>query len=209
APQSAPAHYREMLRLVQAAAVEGAGVGLVVRGSVAPGTLGVQVETRALANAPEGVELALVLFEHGVVVAGRTEPYVARFALDPVRVSVPGNASQQLRLDPAWDLDRVGVVALALVDGRVVQSATWLPRQDAPTVQLVRAPLVEHVTASWCSPCGPADEALILLATQRGPAGPLPALGEGSYLRAPTGWLWAGLALGAAGAVALARGGRP
>jgi len=203
-PESAPAHYREMLRLVQAAEAEGAPLALVVDGRAAPGSLSLRVEARPQGAAPPAeVAVSLVLFEHGVVVAGRAHPYVARFALAPETLAVPGNASFDVRLDPSWSLDRVGVVAIAARDGRVVQSATWLPRQDAPTVQQAKAALVEHVTATWCSPCAPADDAFVLLATQRGAAGALPSDGHASYLRAPTGWLWAGLALGALAAVAL------
>lgn len=205
APESAPAHYREMLRLVQIAEAEGAPVGLVLDGDVAPGGLAVRVEILPQTAAPASVELSLVVFEHDVRVAGRGEPYVARFALAPTNASVPGNVSLDVRLDPAWSVDRLGVVAIARVDGRVVQSATWLPRQDAPTEQIAKAPLVELVTASWCSPCRPAGEAFLLLATQRGAAGPLASEGHAGYLRPPSAWLWVGFALGAFGAIALAR----
>lgn len=209
APESAPAHYREMLRLVQAAEVEGTTVALRVDGTVAPGTLTVRVEARPLPERPPAaIDLELVVFEHGVVVAGRAEPYVARFSLAPENVTLPGNATQQVRLDAAWDVDRLGVVAIARAEGRVLQSAAWLPRQDAPTEQAQKAALVEHVTASWCEACRAADDAFLLLATQRGPAGALPAAGDASYLRPATPWLWGGLALGLAGAIVAARGRR-
>lgn len=210
APESAPAHYREMVRVVQQAEAEGTRVGAVLVGAVEPGALAMRLELRALSpGAPSRVEAAFVVFEHGVDVAGRAEPYVARFAAASTNATVPGNLSMEIRVDPAWSVDRLGVVAVLRAEERVVQSATWLPRQDAPTQQLSKAPLVEHVTASWCEPCRPSDEAFLLLATQRGAAGPLEAGGaRAGYLRAPDGWLWMGLGLGALGAVALARGGR-
>lgn len=196
-PESAPAHYREMLRLVQAAEAAGAPVTLEVSGGVAPGTMEVRVVATPTRTVLGEVELALVVFEHGVEVAGRAHPYVARFALEPAPLSLPGNATFDVRLDRAWNLDRLGVVVLVRNASGVLQSATWMPRQaDAVTHQVAKAPLVEHVTASWCAPCAPADEAFLLLATQRGAAGPLAGSAEASYLRAPTGWLWAGLAAG-------------
>lgn len=205
-PESAPAQYREMLRLVQIAEAEGAPVRLAVDGSVAPGKLTLEVDASpGDGDPPANVTLSAVVFEHGVDVGGRAEPYVARFALAPEPIDLPGHIAFDVRLDPAWDLDRLGVVAIASADGRVLQSATWLPRQNGPTVQEAKAPLVETVTASWCAPCAPVDEAFLLLATQRGAAGPLASAGHDGYLRAPTGWLWAGLALGTLAAFALVR----
>lgn len=205
-PESAPAHYREMLRLVQAAEAEGAPLAITIDGEVAPSSIEVRVFTArgpVLETSASAVELELVVFEQGVIVAGRAHPYVARFALEPVTVAVPGNATLDVRLDPSWSVDRIGVVAIARNASGVLQSATWMPRQDLPTQQVAKAPLVEHVTASWCAPCTPADEAFLLLATQRGAAGPLPGEGHPSYLRAPSMWLWAGLAAGAVAAILL------
>lgn len=202
-PESAPAHYREMLRLVQRAEVEAGGVALRVDGKVASASIALDVQVSSDDATIDNASLALVVFEHGVVVAGMAHPYVARFALTPKPVAVPGNASFDVRIDPAWNVDKLGVVVVAERDGRILQSATWLPRQHGPTEQTARAPLVEHVTASWCTPCKPADDALLLLATQRGAAGPLSLEGHAGYLRAPSGWLWAGLALGAIVAIAL------
>ena len=203
-PENAAAHYREMLRLVQAAEAEGSPVTLVVDGDVAPGELRVEVNvslrpTWSFRNA----SLALVVFEHGVVVAGRAHPYVARFALAPEPIRGSGVVAFSTVLDPAWDVDALGVVAIAKHDEEVVQSATWLPRQLGPTIQAAKAPLVELVTASWCTPCVPAEEGFLLLATQRGAAGPLEAPGGASYLRPPSALLWLGLAAGAAAAVVL------
>lgn len=206
-PESAPAHYREMLRLVQRAEAEGAPVALTMDGGlVGPAALEVRVSSGhgpVIEASPAQVRLSLVVFEHGVVVAGRPHPYVARFALDPFDLAVPGDATTEVRLDASWEIDRLGVVAIAHNETGVLQSATWLVRQELPSQQIAKAPLVEHVTASWCTPCTAADEALLLLATQRGAAGPLGGDGHAGYLRAPSGWLWAGAALGAVAAIAL------
>lgn len=194
-PESALAHYRELSRLVQSREAGGAPLTLTLSGALLPGAMEARVSPDADAN------VTLVLFEH------KTSPYAARFVLAPVFVAANATSTQTLRLDPAWQPDRLGIVAIAERDGQV-QTATWWARSDAPVVQRGKSVLVEHVTASWCDPCAPMDEALALLATQRGVAGPLDAVEPPSYLRAPDASLYAGLALGGALAVALLRGRR-
>lgn len=191
-PESALAHYRELSRLVQSRETTGAPLTLTLSGALVPGALEARVSPSEDAN------VTLVVFEHA------TSPYAARFVLAPVRVAANETSTHTIRLDPAWRADRLGVVAIAERGGEI-QSATWWARSDAPVVQRGKSVLVEHVTASWCDPCAPVDEALALLATQRGVAGPLPTGGAPSYLRAPDWSLYAGLAVGLAAAVALAR----
>lgn len=204
APESALAHYREFQRAMARRESEPAGARITLTGELAPSALRVEAD---VSDGP--ATLTLVVFEHGVPLAGRPQPYVARFVARPLEVPPGGGrVASQLHLDPAWDPERIGVVAIASEGTRVLQSATWTPRLDAPTIQTRRAVLVEHVTASWCDPCRPADEAFALLATQRGAAGALDA-GDVAYFRAPTPLFYAGLALGSLVALALARRSAP
>lgn len=199
APERALAHFREMQRLLLARESVPAALALTLAGELAPGTLRVE------ASVSRPAEVTFVLFEHGVPLAGRPQPYVARFVAEPVNVSSDASpAVARIALDPAWAPDRIGVVAIARVDGEVAQSATWTTRLDAPVVQTGRAVLIEHVTASWCDPCQPADAGLALLATQRGVAGPLDA-GDVRYFRAPEPIFYVGLSVGALAAIALLR----
>lgn len=206
APESAPAHFREFARLLAEREVGGAPLGLRIEGDAQVGALTMRVESLVLGDgAPTNVTLQLVVFEHGVDVGGRLHPYVARFASAPQALALPGVASTRLALDPSWSLDDLGVVAIASAEGEVLQSATWLVRQDAPTEQRAKSVLIEQVTASWCEPCTPAEEALALLSIQRGVAPALAARPEGSHLRAPDVLFYVGLAFGLVAALALVR----
>lgn len=192
APESALAHYREISRLVQEREAQGAPLALTLGGTVGPGVLVIDV------LASRDAHVSLVVFEHAF------SAYAARFVLEPTQAQANVTTRQEARLDPSWNVERLGVVAIAQRDGET-QSATWLVSADAPTVQTRKSVLVEHVTANWCDPCGPVDEALALLATQRGVAGPLASVGAPSYLRAPEWPLLAGLVLGGGAALALLR----
>lgn len=189
APASAAAHYREIARIVQAREAEGAPLALTLGGALAPGALELRVTPSAAS------EVTLVVFEGA---------YVARLVLAPLALAADETARPRVALDPAWDAPRLGVVALArLEDGRT-QSATWLVRDDVPTVQARRAVLVESVLAPGCAPCAPVDDALALLAAQRGvvPAGEAEG---GQYLRAPDARLFLGAGLGGLLALVLLR----
>lgn len=195
APERALAHFRELQRLVSRAEATPAGAELTLSATARDGILSIALDSDRTAG------LSVVVFEHGVPLDGQPQPYVARYA------STTTNASELdlgVALDPTWDVGRLGVVAIAREGDTVLQSATWTASQGAPTVQRARSVLVEHVTASWCDPCAPADEAVALLATQRGAAGPLEA-GDVRYLRAPSWTLYAGLLLGAAAAILVLR----
>lgn len=200
APENALAHFREIQRLLQRREAEPAGANVTLRGELRPGVLAAHAE---VSRGP--LELTFVLFEHGVPVDGRQHPYVARFRTEPVAIPAEGaTRASEIRLDPAWGPERIGVAAILRDGDRVVQSATWTPRLDAPTEQTARAVLVEHVTATWCDHCRGADEAIALLATQRGVAGPLEP-GDVSYGRMPTPLFYAGAALGLVAAAWLLR----
>ena len=196
APESALAHYRELSRLVQAREAQGAPLSLTLTGTLATGILEIA------ASPSEAASVQLVVFEHA------RAPYAARFVLAPVALAANETTRQSVRLDPAWDAARLGVVAIAERQGET-QSATWLVGSTSATVQTRKSVLLEHVTASWCDPCRPVDEALALLAAQRGVAGALVTDEAPSYLRAPSWTLYAGLILGGAAAVALLRRRKP
>lgn len=200
-PESAPArseaHMREFQRILGIRETVPAPVELRVGGALAPGALEIEA---SLLGEPRAVRLELVVFEHDEA------PYAARFALSPLELTVPANLTERVRLDPSWTPDKLGVVAIVIDEkGEALQSATWLVRDDASSVQTTRAVLVEHVTASWCEPCRPVDAAVALLGEQRGAAGGVGRSGEIAYLRPPTWQLWLGLALGGAAGIALAR----
>ncbi|HUR68246.1 MAG TPA: hypothetical protein VM370_03300 [Candidatus Thermoplasmatota archaeon] len=195
APERALAHYREMQRRLLSRESAPPGVELRLDGALTGDALHVSVAASGPAT------LSVVVFEHGVDLAGRPRPYVARFAFEP---TTERTLASEVHLQRDWDPEKLGFVAIARNGSEVVQSATWTVAGDAPVVQTQKSVLVEHVTASWCDACGPADEAIALLATQRGVAGPL-AAGEVQYLRAPSWLLYAGLAMGALAAVAVLR----
>lgn len=195
APERALAHYREFQRLLLARESVPAGTTISLDATLDTNTL----EVRAFA--PESVNWTLVLFEQGAPRDGVPQPYVARYVTDAPDAR---EITRDFPLDAAWQHERLGVVAIARNGDEVLQSATWTLARATPTVQRERAVLVEHVTASWCDPCRPADEAFALLSSQRGMAGPLGS-GELQYFHAPGWQLYAGLALGGLVAFALLR----
>lgn len=205
APASAPAHYREFQRLVERREAGGAPIALAMEGEARPDALELTLEATALgAFEPGAVNVSFVLFEHGALAEGRPQPYVARAATAPQRLLVNGTLEQEIQLDPAWALDRIGVVAIAEAGDVVLQSVTWMPARGGFARSVDKTVLVEHVTATWCNACAPADDALGLLAAQRGVAGPLDA-GATHDARAPGVLFYVGLAIGGLASVALFR----
>lgn len=187
-PESVPAHFREMQRLLLAREREGAGATLVVHGTLRDGRLEITARVAEPRRPLENATFTATLVEDGVAHDGasgvRVHRHVARATLPAVPVAGDGEARWNLTLDPAWDASRASiVVALRAEGGEALQSARWGVGQDAPTVQRAKAVLVERVTASWCVPCGPSDEALALLAARAAPAS---AEGGLAYARAPT-----------------------
>lgn len=220
APESALAHFREYQRLLLLRERTGAPVALDLGGSLDGDLLRFDALVAPGASAP-GVPLSLafVVFENGVAAPTpdgvRAHPYVARVALPPQPLDLAGGRAAgngSVRLDPSWDPARVGVVAIVRATesderyaaGEVVQSAAWLARDPARVAPAEKVVLVERVTATWCGPCRPGDEALALLASQYG-ADALPAASGSGYLRAPTPLALAGLAAGLGVGVALLR----
>lgn len=199
APQSAPAHFREMQRILRARETAAAPLSLEIVAELREAEILVHVDASASAT------VELVLFEHGARLEGRPQPYVAR-AMQAARSADAGLAAS-FALDPSWEREHLGVVAIALDNGTIVQSVTWHASRPGAIAQRSKGVLIEHVTASGCLACGPADEAFALLADQNGAAGALDA-GPGSYFRAPGAGFYAGLLLGLA-AFALAVRRRP
>lgn len=195
APESAPAHYREMERRLSAR--ETMGTPRLFLTVVHEGDL-LLATVRGEGNGT--LNTSFVVFEHGATLGGVPQPYVARFST--ASSDLPANASRgaQIRVDPSWNEGRLGVVAIAREGEEIVQSATWIEGGDSTVRQLSKGVLVEHVTASWCTACRPADEAFALLSLQRGAGGPLES-GDATYFRAPSWRLYAGLVIG--GMVAL------
>lgn len=206
-PESALAHFREFQRLLLQRERTGAPLALTLGGRVEADTLRIEA-TVSQSDLP--LSLSFVLFENGVPAQTseglRAQPYVARVVLpaEPVDASAgPATVVREAALDPAWDLQRLGVVAIARAaeagerhaQGEVVQSAAWLVRSPAPTTQTDKAVLVERASATWCDPCRPGDEALTLLASQYGVDAPASTTPDG-YLRAPSAFAFAGLLAG-------------
>lgn len=184
-PESALAHFREMQRLLAARERTGSPLALTLGGALERDALRVEAQAP---YAPEGANVGFVVFEH--------QPPEGAYAARLVAAPAPLPAQASLPLDPLWDQQRLGVVAIVQdARGAALQSATWLV--GAPTTtQRTKAVLVEHATATWCEPCGASDDAFALLSSQYGALG-APQGGEGSHLRAPDGYLYGGLALGA------------
>lgn len=207
-PESIPAHFRDMQRLVLARERSGAPFALEVSGRAEADAW--VVEARALDAVDDGANgsltLSAVVVEDGVVHEGasgvRVHRFVARLSLESVEGA---NASWRVPMDAAWDAQNLAVVAFASApSGEVLQSARWDVATGETSVQRAKAVLVEHVTASWCVPCGPSDEALALIAAQFG-GDALDASGGLAYARAPGAWTLVGGAAGLAAAALILR----
>jgi len=211
-PDSAVAHVRELQRLLNLRLATGAPASLVVDGALRPAVLALNVTARAHEALGE-VEARVVLVEDGATFAGRSYRFVARADAPPERanLSAPDAAfsfAREIPIPPGVDASRVGVaVSLRLLQasgaheaGEVVQSASWSPRQDGPTVQDEKAVLVEHVSATWCEPCAASDAAIDLLAAQQGET-----TSGGAYLRAPSAWAAGGALVGLLAAIVATR----
>ena len=193
APESAPARFRELQRLVLLSEAGGAPITLEADGAMG------NVTVRASGEASL-VEL------HAVVVDGT----LARAVLSPVTVNLSdgrANASWLFEAPPGARADRLGVAIWARLlepvgthaRGEVAQSLLWRPGAAARAVD--KQPLVEQVTASWCEACKPADDALGLMASRAAP----PETGTGAYWRAPGVLTAIGLVVGLGAAWRLTR----
>ncbi|MEA3199295.1 MAG: hypothetical protein QOE90_723 [Thermoplasmata archaeon] len=204
-PDSSVAHLQEFQRLLALRGATGAGATIDVEGAAQPGALLVRVNVTAT-EALGATETRVVLVEDD---AGHR--FAARNASAPLAANL--SAGQSASFDVtlplgAADAQKVGVVvtvrALDAVGprqaGEVVNAASWSVRQGAPTRQVEKAVLLEHVTATWCEPCGPSDQALALLAARTAPQE-----SGARYLQPPTPWTVAGLALGAGALLLLVR----
>lgn len=210
-PDSSVAQVQELQRIVALREAAGAGATLDVDGALQPGLLRVDVNVTAAA-ALGAVEARVVLVEDGVphdAGAGVQQLRdVARLVAPPEAGNLTAAGatmgfSRDLALPAGVDPARVGVVvSLQRLDtGESVQAASWTPRQAGPTHQAEKAVLVEHLTATWCEPCSPSDQAIDLLAARTAPA---PEAGA-RYLQAPDVWALAGLAAGLAAFALLVR----
>lgn len=214
-PDSAVAHVRELQRLLNLRLATGAPASLVIDGALRPGVLALNVTARAHEALGE-VEARIVLVEDGATYDGRSHRFVARAVAPLERANLSAAEAslafaREIPIPPGVDASRVGVaVSLRVLQadarreaGEVVQSASWSPRQEGPTIQDEKAPLVEHVSATWCEPCAASDAALDLLAAQQAST-----TGSGAYLRAPSPWAWSGALAGVVvGVIALRRRG--
>lgn len=202
-PANVGAHYRELQRLLQLSERSARPVTLRLAGNESGGALTVVAAVTGAATG-QARAIAGALVEDGLEHEGasgvRVHRYVARATLE---ASAGTNATWSVPLDATWARERLSVVVWVLGENAtVLQSARWSPGQG-DVVQQRKAVLVERVTATWCVPCGPSDEALALLAAQFGDAGEAPR--AGGYFRAPGMAALAGLLLGGAAAVFLWR----
>lgn len=208
-PESAFAHFREMQRLVDLRKATGAPVALTLDVGLEEGTATARVLAQPAPGAvPPQARLRVVLVEDGAPLTtpegARTLRYVARVALPAENLTYGTTVERSIPLAPEWQRARLGVVAVVeTIEGETLQSATWISGQGEVRASS-RMVLVEHVTATWCAPCEPADEAFALLASQVGLFDDA-ASGPASYLRPPTTLLVVGALLGAAAGALLLR----
>ena len=193
APESAPARFRELQSLGKVREATGSPITLDASG--APDAV------RVVASG-EGGRIEL----HAVVIDGA----LARAVLAPYELNLtagPANATFSFTLPNGSRADRVGLAIWArllepvgtLDAGEVAQSLVWHPGGTARAAQ--KQPLVEHVTASWCEACKPADDAVGLMASDS-------AVADGSasgYWRAPGILTALGIIVGLAAAWGLTR----
>jgi hypothetical protein len=103
--------------------------------------------------------------------------FVARVHATPMTLALDAQGNQTtlvtFPLQPAWGTDRLGVVAWVVNDDagsrafkerEVLQAATYLVRQQGPTIQASKGVLIQFYTATWCPTCVYGDAAIDELA---------------------------------------------
>ncbi len=163
----------------------------------APLRLGLQaalVDDRVMAQAvatakvdieSDNLSLRLVLFEDDIRFDGGNGVDLHRFTVRAIGNTTSATLNQDQNvtfgaafdLDPAWTVDRLGVVAFvanedaqsrAFQAREILQAATFLLTQDGPTIQASRGVLLEYYTATWCPTCVYGDGALDEMANAHG-----------------------------------------
>lgn len=203
-PSNPAAHTRELQNLLKERAATGAPVRLDITGT----TTSVEAVVTPTANVSRVVVHAAVV-KDGAFAKSRVERDLAVATLPSRSVDLATGSPRSI----AWERNAsdggTGVaVWVELVDdagthraGEVVQAALWT---GAPVHRITKGILIEHLTATWCEPCGPSDAAVALV------VGAPPSVAfTASYLVAPSAWTFAGAGIGIAAAVWLLRRSAP